>query len=134
MEFTVEQIQAAVTEVLAQNVGEINNVISMSLFVSNVGKKLINTLGNKSLTAVERVDIIAAIGEQITNHLEEKTLITFELAQQFREVLKNTDEFKATIQSINNFVLADPEQKKTMLSAFLCSCISSILGPGRPPV
>lgn len=134
MEFSADQIQKAIAEALAQNIGEINNVISMSLFVSNVGKKLINTIGNNNLTAVERIDIIANIGEKITDHLESKTLITFELAQQFREVLKNTDEFKATIQAINNFVLADPEQKKNILNSFLCSCITSILAPGRPPV
>ena len=134
MEFTPEQITSAINEVLAANIGAINNVISMSIFVSNVGKKLINTLENKNLTAVERIDIIANIGEKITDTLEERTVITFELAQQFREVLKNTDDFKSTIQSVNNFVLADVEEKKAILSSFLCSCITSILAPGRPAV
>lgn len=134
MEFTTEQITEAITAVLESNKAELNNVISLSIFVSNVGKRLIGTLNNNTLTAVQRIDIIADIGTQITTHLEEKTLITFELAQQFREVLKNTDDFKQTIQSINNFVLADPEQKKTILSSFLCGCITSILGTGRPAV
>lgn len=134
MEFTSEQITNAINEVLGSNIGTINNVISMSLFVSNVGKRLINTLENKNLTAVERIDIIASIGEKITDTLEEKTVITFELAQQFREVLKNTDDFKATIQSVSNFVLADTEQKKAMLNSFLCGYINTILGPGRPEV
>lgn len=134
MEFTTEQIQAAITEVLTQNAGEINNVVNMSLFVSAVGKRLISTLGNNKLSVVERIDIIAGVGEKVTDYLEAKTLVTFELAQQFRDVLKNSDDFKNTIQSINNFVLADPEQKKTMLSMFLCNCINSILLPGKPPV
>jgi hypothetical protein len=134
MEFTTEQITEAITAVLESNKAELNNVISLSIFVSNVGKRLIGTLNNNTLTAVQRIDIIADIGTQITSYLEEKTLITFELAQQFREVLKNTDDFKQTIQSINNFVLADPEQKKTILSSFLCGCITSILGTGRPAV
>jgi hypothetical protein len=134
MEFSAEQITNAINDVLGANIGTINNVISMSIFVSNVGKKLISTLDNKNLTPVERIDIIANIGEKITDTLEEKTVITFELAQQFREVLKNTDDFKLTIQSINNFVLADTEQKKSILSSFLCGCINSILGPGRPAV
>jgi hypothetical protein len=134
MEFTTEQINVAIAAVLEQNKAEINNVISLSLFVSNVGKKLIGTINSSTLTAVQRVDIIADIGSQITSYLEEETLITFELAQQFREVLKNTDEFKQTIQAINNFVLADPEQKKTILSSFICGCINSILGPDRRAV
>jgi len=134
MEFSAEQITNAINDVLGANIGTINNVISMSIFVSNVGKKLISTLDNKNLTPIERIDIIANIGEKITDTLEEKTVITFELAQQFREVLKNTDDFKLTIQSINNFVLADTEQKKAILSSFLCGCINSILGPGRPAV
>jgi hypothetical protein len=134
MEFTPEQITAAINEVLGVNIGSINNVISMSIFVSNVGKKLINTLENKNLSPVERIDIIATIGEKITDTLEEKTIITFELAHQFREVLKNTDDFKLTIQSINNFVLADTEQRKVLLNSFICGCINSIFAPGRPAV
>ena len=134
MEFTTEQINNAIAYVLENNKAELNNVISLSIFVSNVGKQLIGTLNNATLTAVQRVDIIADIGAQITTYLEGKTLITFELAQQFREVLKNTDDFKQTIQAVNNFVLADPEQKKTILSSFLCGCITSILGTGRPAV
>jgi hypothetical protein len=134
MEFTTEQITEAITAVLESNKVELNNVISLSIFVSNVGKRLIGTLNNNTLTAVQRVDIIADIGLQITAYLEEKTLITFELAQQFREVLKNTDDFKQTIQAVNNFVLADPEQKKTILSGFLCGCINSILGTDRPAI
>ncbi len=134
MEFTTEQINNAIAYVLENNKAELNNVISLSIFVSNVGKQLIGTLNNATLTAVQRIDIIADIGAQITTYLEGKTLITFELAQQFREVLKNTDDFKQTIQAVNNFVLADPEQKKTILSSFLCGCITSILGTGRPAV
>jgi len=134
MEFTTEQIIGAINDVLGQNKIDLNNVISLSLFVSNVGKKLIGTLNNVYLTAVQRIDIIADIGAQITAYLEEKTLITFELAQQFRDVLKNTDEFKQLIQAINNFALAEPEEKKTILHSFICGCINSILGPDKSKV
>jgi len=132
MDFTPEDIAKVVAELVAENANELTNVISLSLFVSNVGKRLINTVQNNKLTIEERVDVIAKIGSQVVEELETKGHITLELALQFREVLSNTDEFKSTIKAVSNFMIASPEEKKSILSNFLCSCITSVLGPASP--
>lgn len=134
MDFTPEDISRVVSELIAENAADITNVISLSLFVSNVGKRLIDTIQNNKLTIEQRVDIIAKIGSQVVEDLENKGRITIELAYQFREVLSNTNEFKATINAVSNFVIASPEERKSILSGFLCSCITTILGPKRPEV
>jgi hypothetical protein len=134
MEFTPADVAKVVSQLIAENLGDFTNVISLSLFVSNVGKRLIDSVQHNSLTLEERVDVIAKIGSQVVEELENNGHITLELALQFREVLSNTDEFKSTITAVSNFVIATPEERKSILSKFLCGCITSILGPARPEV
>jgi len=137
MDFTAEDIAKVVSELLIENAGQLNNVISLSLFVSNVGKRLINTVQNNKLTIEQKVDVIAKVGSQVVEELENKGHITLELALQFREVLSNTEEFKSTIKAVSSFMIATPEERKSILSNFLCGCITSVLGPvapSKPPV
>lgn len=134
MDFTPEDIAKVVAQLIAENATNLNNVISLSLFVANTGKRLIDTVENNKLTIEQRVDVIARIGSQVVEELENKGHITLELALQFREVLSNTDEFKSTIKSVSNFMIATPDERKSILAKFLCSCINSVLGPTRPAI
>jgi hypothetical protein len=130
--FTEEEIKNVVNSLLGES-KTLNNVIEMSIFVTNVGKTLIATIKDRDVTLLQKFEIIQNIGNVVVNHLEDKAIITLELAQEYREVLKNTGEYKETLSGLSDFLEAPPETKKVMFGNFLCSCIKSLLGNVEEP-
>lgn len=119
MEFTKDDISDAVDAILFEMMPDLNNVLTISIFVSKVGKKLISTIDNSELTFDKKMDIISNIGKNVCDELEERTMITFELAQEFKEVISNTQEFKGVFGKVLTFMNSDINEKKTMLESFL---------------
>jgi hypothetical protein len=130
--FTEEEIKNVVNSLLGES-KTLDNVIQMSIFVTNVGKTLIATIKDRDVTLLQKFEIIQNIGNVVVNHLEDKAIITLELAQEYREVLKNTSEYKETLSGLSDFLEAPPETKKVMFGNFLCSCIKSLLGNVEEP-
>lgn len=119
MEFTKDDIADAIDAILFEMMPDLSNVLTISIFVSKVGRKLINTIDSNELTFDKKMDIISNIGKSVCDELEERTMITFELAQEFREVISNTQEFKGTFGKILTFMNSDINEKRTILESFL---------------
>jgi hypothetical protein len=119
MEFTKDDITDAIDAILFEMMPDLSNVLTISIFVSKVGRKLISTIDSNELTFDKKMDIISNVGKNVCDELEERTMITFELAQEFREVISNTQEFKGAFGKIATFMNSDIDEKKTMLESFL---------------
>lgn len=108
MEFTKDDIIDAIDAVLFETMPDLTNIISISIFVTSVGKKLLSTIDSRELLFEGKMtDLISGICKKICDELEERTLITFELAQECREVLGNTEEVKMIFNKIMSFFNSD---------------------------
>jgi len=96
MNFSPEQIKS----LLENEAPVLNNIIDFTLFVVNISKKLFETVKDETITKTDKVNATVEIGKQIVEQLEGKGVITFEVAQSFREVLGNTASFIPMIDSL----------------------------------
>jgi hypothetical protein len=103
MEFSPEQIKNFLEKVIADEAPVLNNLIDITLFVSKVSKNLIATLNSDTISNTDKINATISMGETIVNELETKGHITLELAQSFRETLKNGKSITDLLSSFSDF-------------------------------
>jgi hypothetical protein len=115
MDFSIEQITDAIEEVMFEFQPTFNSTIDISIFLSKVGKKLMNTFKSEELNYDKKYSIIFGIGETVIDYLENNGIITLELACDFRKVIRDSDKYKPMFDSISKFFTADAETRQKLL-------------------
>ena len=109
MEFTPEQIKEALNEVLKDAIPKFNNVLDLTFFVSKVSKQLLTTLQNESINRGDKVKATISISNTIIDELEIKGIVDLEMANEFREILTNT---QSMADMLNHFGETFSEMEK----------------------
>lgn len=103
MEFSADQIKEFLEKALGEQTPVLSNLIDITLFISKVSKGLISTLTDKNLNATEKLTLTLSVSETIVNELEMKTIISLELANEFRNTLKNGQSISNMLSSFSDF-------------------------------
>ncbi len=130
MSFTPEQISDAVNYLINDNIQQINSVFEICMFVANVNKKLKELFCNDESKIGDIINNTTEIGAVVVDTLEIKSIITLDLANEYREVLNNTISIKENLSGIIdlNMTIADAKENgKKMLSNLLKSFVDNLL-------
>lgn len=128
MEFTVDIVKKIIADSLPEVGTKYETTVELSLFVVSIVKKLTQSMTDTQIGFAEKLDLIRMVGNEVSDEFEATGVITFELAQEFRDVLNNTESAKALFAGFADFMASPPEVKKELISKFLCNCIVNLLG------
>jgi hypothetical protein len=103
VDFTIDQIKDVLETFLKDEAPKLNNIIDVTLFISKVAKKILNTVTNETLTATQKIKTTIDISEMLVDELELRTIISLELAAEFRETLKNSESITEMFASMSVF-------------------------------
>lgn len=117
--FTTEKIKEVITNIIDELNPTFLSIFDISVFLGNVGKKLSETISNKELSFKNKYSIIIKISKTVVVELEERGLIDLDMANEFREVFKDSDEYNEMISSISNFMSASKEQQQKIVNKAL---------------
>jgi len=118
-EFDINSIKEAVSSLIEEINPVFLSIFDISIFLGNVGKKLSDTVKNKELNFKTKYKMIVSISKTVVDMLEEKGLIDLEMANEFREVFKDSDEYNEMISTISNFMSSSKEQQQKMVNKAL---------------
>lgn len=130
MSFTAEQITDSVNYLINDNIHQINSVFEICIFVANVNKRLKELFCNDESKIGDIINNTTEIGAVVVDTLEIKSIITLDLANEYREVLNNTISIKENLSGIIdlNMTIADAKENgKKMLSNLLKSFVDNLL-------
>ena len=114
-EFNIDEIKDAINKVIDELNPTFLTVFDISIFLGKVAKKLVETVYDTDLSIENKYTVIITIASSVLEELELRGLITLDLSIQFKEIFKESSQFKDTISSISNFMKASPEQKQLIL-------------------
>lgn len=126
--FSSEDIKDVMNKLINELNPKFLSIFDISIFLGNVGKKLNETLTNKTITIKEKYAIILNISKTVVDELEERGLIDLELANDFREAFKDSNEYSEIICNISNFMSSSKEQKQKMLNKAFENITNKIFG------
>jgi hypothetical protein len=98
------------------------SVIDISTFIWEVVEKIIEISKDKNLTLQQKEDLAVKNAELVVDFLEEKGVITVELAIKVRSLIKTADVFLDILIGIYSFV----EIKKTMTNPTPQNCFKAM--------
>ena len=114
-EFNIDEIKDAINKVIDELNPTFLTVFDISIFLGKVAKKLVETVYDTDLSIENKYTVIITIASSVLEELELRGLITLDLSIQFKEIFKDSSQFKDTISNISNFMKASPEQKQLIL-------------------
>ncbi len=120
-----ETVKQIFNELIASNTYRFDSVFDITMFISVINRRFAEEI--KKLTMQEKITKIQDIGNYVIDELEIRALVTIELARDFRNILKNTDSYRNMFQGLSDFFDAPMEEKKAMISDFLCGFIQKML-------
>jgi len=115
-EFDINSIKEAVSSLIEELNPVFSSIFDISIFLGNVGKKLSDTVKNKELNFKTKYKMIISISKTVVDMLEEKGLIDLEMANEFREVFKDSEEYNEVISTVSNFMSSSKEQQQKMVN------------------
>jgi hypothetical protein len=114
-EFNTEEIKDAVNNVINELNPTFLTVFDISIFLGKVAKKLVETVYDTNLSLENKYTVIITIANSVLEELELRGLITLDLSIQFKEIFKESAQFKDTISNISNFMKSSNEEKQIIL-------------------
>jgi len=125
--FSKDEINNAINNILDELKPKFNSIFDVSMFLGNVAKKLISTLVDSNLKIKDKYRVIFEINRTVIDELEERGIITMDLAFQFREMFKDDNEVKDIVYSVSDFFDSSPEEKTMMISSAISGFIGKFL-------
>jgi len=125
--FSKDDINNAINNILDELKPKFNTVFDVSMFLGNVAKKLISTLVDSNLKIKDKYRVIFEINKTVIDELEERGIITMDLAFQFREMFKDDSEVKDIVYSVSDFFDSSPEERTRMISSAISGFIGKFL-------
>jgi ribosomal protein S25 len=126
-EFNIDEIKEAINKVIDELNPNLISVFDVSIFLGKVAKKLTETFYNSDMDMGNKYTVITSIANSVLDELELKGLITLDLSIQFREIFKESAEYKDVINNVSNFMKADAEQKQMILTKSFQTIISKFI-------
>lgn len=129
MEVSAESLKVLVSQLLDSKTSrKFDSIIDIGSFLWEVVDKINETAKDSSLDLQQKEDLLVKISENVVNFMEEKGVITVELAERFRSLIKTADVFLDVILGLYSFatlnkVVANPTVEncfKTMFSVISC--------------
>ena len=127
-QFNKEDIRNVMNKLIEEMNPKFLSIFDISIFLGNVGKKLNETISDKNLRIKDKYAIIVNISKTVVDELEERGLIDLEIANDFREAFKDSNEYSEIINNISNFMSSSKEQKQKIISKALENITSKIFG------
>lgn len=127
MEFTIEQIKDVINILIEELSPNFTTVFDISFFLGKVANKLMTTFENEETTFETKLNVITGIADNVVNELEERGLITFELSHQFKEIFKDSSEYKKMLLNINNFFSLPAEKKQEIIVSSIQNLLTNFL-------
>jgi hypothetical protein len=115
------------------------NVVDIGTFLWKVVHKILETTKDASLKLQQKEDILVEISGTVINFLEEKGIITIELAEKGRNLLKTADVFLDVLIGMYSFVtvnevVKNPSKENCIKSIFsILSCFSAKVDSQNAP-
>jgi hypothetical protein len=130
MSFTPEQIKDVVNQLVNENVQQFSSIFEICMFISNVNKKLKELFCNENIAIGDIINNTTEIGTVVVDTLEVKSIITLDLASEYREILSNTVSIKESLAGFVDLNMTMGEAKengKKILSNMLKSFVDNLL-------
>lgn len=102
-DFSIDQIKEVLESFLKTEAPKLNNIIDVTLFISKVAKKILSTVTSETLSATQKIKTTIDISEKLVDELELRTIISLELAAEFRETLKSSESITEMLSSMSIF-------------------------------
>ncbi len=102
-DFTIDQIKEVLETFLEKGAPRLNNIIDVTLFISKVSKQILTTFNNENLSVTQKIKATIDISEKVVDELESRTIISLELANEFRETLKDSESITEMLGSMSVF-------------------------------
>lgn len=125
--FNIDEIKEAINKVIEEINPKFLSIFDVSIFLGKVAKKLSETIYNSEMDINNKFTIITSIANNVLDELELKGLITLDLSIQFREIFKESSEYKDIISNVSNFMKSTSEQKQMILTNSFQSIISKFI-------
>jgi len=126
-EFNIDEIKEAINKVIDELNPNLISVFDVSIFLGKVAKKLTETFYSSEMDMGNKYTVITSIANSVLDELELKGLITLDLSVQFREIFKESAEYKDVINNVSNFMKSTPEQKQLILTKSFQNIISKFI-------
>jgi hypothetical protein len=129
---STEDLKAIVSNLLEhKDSKKFNSIVDIGTFLWKVVHKIIETTKNEDLKLQQKEDILVQISGDVINVLEENGMITIELADKSRTLLKSVDTFLDVLIGLYSFVsvnevIKNPTRENCIKSVFsILSCFST---------
>jgi hypothetical protein len=129
---SVEDLKAIVSNLLEhKDSKKFNSIVDIGTFLWKVVHKIIETTKNENLKLQQKEDILVEVSGDVINVLEENGMITIELADKSRTLLKSVDTFLDVLIGLYSFVsvnevIKNPTRENCIKSVFsILSCFSA---------
>jgi hypothetical protein len=108
-----------------------NSIVDIGTFLWKVVHKIIETTKNENLKLQQKEDILVQVSGDVINFLEENGMITIELADKSRTLLKSVDTFLDVLIGLYTFAsvnetIKNPTKENCIKSLFsILTCFST---------
>jgi hypothetical protein len=125
-------LKAIVSSLLKQEESKkFNSIVDVGTFLWKVVHKIIDTTKNENLKLQQKEDILVEVSGDVIDFLEENGMMTIELSEKSRNLLKSVDTFLDVLIGLYSFVsvsevIKNPSRENCIKSIFsILSCFSS---------
>ena len=125
-------LKAIVSSILKQEeYKKFNSIVDVGTFLWKVVHKIIETTKNENLKLQQKEDILVEVSGDVIDFLEENGMMTIELSEKSRNLLKSVDTFLDVLIGLYSFVsvsevIKNPSRENCIKSIFsILSCFSS---------
>ena len=135
MNISSEEVKAIAAKILdGDKSKKFSSIVDICIFIWEIVDKVIETMNDNSMNMQQKEDFAVSIANSIINFLEERGLITVDLAFRSRNLVRTADVFLdilLSLKSMNNItqMVKNPTKENCIKSIFsILSCFSSKTG------
>jgi len=127
MEVSPESLKVLVCQLLdSKSAKKFDTVIDIGSFLWEVVDKINETTKDSNLTLQQKEDLLVKISENVVNFMEEKGVITIELAERFRSLIKTADVFLDVVLGLYSFVSTGKAVSETINNPTAENCFKTM--------
>jgi hypothetical protein len=123
MEVSPESLKVLVGQLLDSKVSKkFDTIVEVGSFLWEVVDKITETTKDSNLSLQQKEDLLVKVSENVVTFMEEKGVVTIELADRFRSLIKTADVFLDVVIGIYSFV----SMKKTVDNPTAENCFKTM--------
>jgi hypothetical protein len=120
-----------IKEIMGKIIDEINptfiTIFDISVFLGTVAKRIAETVIDGELSFKSKYSIVIGISKVVVDELETRGLIDLEMANDFREMFKESDEYNDIISGISSFMSSSKEEKQVIVQTTIKNLTQKLL-------